>query len=245
MRRKEMKTDTNQLTGPIKPGADLHSKDLPLATTPNQIRVSRRTLYPIFALCFLMLLASVSRAETYQIISTVDSVVGGDLSKTVMTVQVGNNPINRYTITRVRKAVPTHVIKDTLVLLPPLGSGFQNYEVGEDGDYNNSFVAFFARRNFDVWGLSQRAGLLVAGSCESGAVDCSAMADWGLATLLGDLGFIRQQIELVYPGKKPIVAGLSLGSILALAAINANPSDYKGAILIDGTIYDEDLRSAL
>jgi len=143
-------------------------------------------------------------------------------------------------ITRVLKPLPPQAIKDTILILPPLGSGFQNYEVGEHGDYNNSFVAFLARRNYDVWGLSQRAQELVAGTCESGAADCSAMAEWGLATLLNDVNFIRQQIELVHPGEKPIVAGLSLGSILSLATLNAQPNDYKGAILIDGTIYDED-----
>jgi pimeloyl-ACP methyl ester carboxylesterase len=187
-----------------------------------------------------MLFASTSYAETYQIISTESSVVGDDLNKTVYTVQVGNNPIERFFISRVRKAVPDHVFKQVLLMLPPLGSGFQNYEVGENGDYNNSFVAFFARRNYDIWGFSQRAQGLVAGTCESGAADCSAMANWGLLTALQDIAFIRQQIELVHPGRDPIAAGLSLGSILSLATINAHPNDYAGAILIDGTIYDED-----
>jgi hypothetical protein len=35
------------------------------------------------------------------------------------------------------------------LLLPPLGSGFQNYEVGDDGNYDDSFAGFFAKRNYD------------------------------------------------------------------------------------------------
>ena len=202
--------------------------------------IVKRTFYPLFAICLLMLIASVGQAQPYQIISTENSVVAGDLTKTVTTVQDGNNPLNRFLITRVYKPVPNQAFQGVILLLPPLGSGFQNYEVGENDDYNNSFVAFFARRNFDVWGYSQRVQGLAAGTCESGAADCSAMAGWGLETIVNDAAFIRQQIELVHPGEKPVVGGLSLGSIAAIATINAHPNDYSGAILIDGTIYDED-----
>jgi pimeloyl-ACP methyl ester carboxylesterase len=202
--------------------------------------VVKKALYSLSAICLLMLVASVGHAQPYQIISTQNSIVGGDLSKTVTTVQVGNNPINRFKFARVRKLVPDQAIKGTILLAPPLGSGFQNYEVGENDDYNNSFVAFFARRNFDIWGYYQRVQDLVAGSCESGAVDCSPIAGWDLQSILDDIAFIRQQIELAHPGEKPVIGGLSLGSIISLAAINANPSDYAGAILIDGTIHDLD-----
>jgi pimeloyl-ACP methyl ester carboxylesterase len=200
----------------------------------------KRIFYSLFVVCLLMLTASIGYAETYQIISTEESVVGGDLTKTVMTVQVGSNPLNRFKISRVRKPGLGQAVKEVLLLLPPLGSGFQNYEVGENDDYNNSFVAFFARRNFDIWGYSQRVQDLMAGTCESGAADCSVMADWGLQTIVDDVAFIRQQIEIVYPGDKPYVGGLSLGSISAIATINAHPNDYAGAVLIEGTIYDTD-----
>ena len=76
-------------------------------------------------------------------------------------------------MTKVLKPVPDQVVRGAVMMLPPFGSGFQNYEVGENGDYNNSFVAFFARRNFLVVGYSPRVDGLTAGSCESGAIDCS------------------------------------------------------------------------
>jgi len=65
------------------------------------------------------------------------------------------------------------------------------------------------------------------------------MADWGIQTIVDDVAFVRGQIETVHPGQKPVVGGLSLGSIAGIATINAHPSDYAGAILIEGTLYDE------
>ncbi|HYO63261.1 MAG TPA: alpha/beta hydrolase [Pyrinomonadaceae bacterium] len=191
-------------------------------------------------LALLLFCAPATRAQSYQIIGTDTTTVAGDLTRTVITVQVGPNPLNRFLVTRVRKGVSPEAVKGTLLLLPPLGSGFQNYEVGDGGDYHKSFAGFFARRNFDVWGYSQRVQGLTAGTCESGAADCSAMADWGVQTILDDVAFVRQQIEQAHPGERPVVGGLSLGSILATAAVNAAPADYAGAILIEGTIYDTD-----
>ena len=182
--------------------------------------------------------AQITYAQTYQIVGSQTSTVANNLDKTVTTVQVGSHPLDRFLITRVRKAQGQSK-QGTLLLLPPLGSGFQNYEVGDGGDYANSFAGFFARRGFDVWGYSQRVQGLTSGQCESGAVDCSAMAGWGLQTILNDTAFIRQQIELAHPGEKPVVGGLSLGSIASIAVIDAAPQDYAGAILIEGSLYTE------
>ena len=199
-----------------------------------------KKLFP--RLCILALLfctGGVAQAQTYQIISTANSNMANNVIRTVTTVQVGSNPLNRFLITRVRKNISNDDLKKTILLLPPLGSGFQNYEVGDNGDYDNSFAGFFVKRDYDVWGYSQRVQGLTAGSCESGAIDCSVMADWGMQTIVDDVAFIRQQIEAVHPGEKPFVGGLSLGSIAGVATINAHPHDYAGAILIEGTLYDE------
>ena len=200
----------------------------------------KRTFFAFLVVTQLFLGAAATNAQFYQVINTENSVVGGDLNKTVTTVQEGDNPLNRFFMTRVEKPLPDQGRKGVLVILPPLGSGFQNYEVGENGDYNNSFVAFFARRNYAVVGYSPRVQGLTAGSCESGALNCSPMADWGLQTVVDDVAYIRQRVALEYPGLDVIIGGLSMGSISAMAAINANPNDYAGAILIEGTIYDED-----
>ena len=186
----------------------------------------------------LLLVAASAQAQPYQVTNTQNSVLGGDLNKTVTTVQEGNNSLNSFRMTKVAKQNSNQGVKAVMLLLPPLGSGFQNYEVGENGDYNNSFVAFFARRNIVVFGYSQRVQGIPAGSCESGAIDCSPMQDWGLQTAVDDTAYIREQIALQYPGKDVILAGLSFGSVASLASLNAHPNDYAGAILIEGSIHD-------
>ena len=200
----------------------------------------KRTFFALLIVATLLFAASIASAQPYQIINTQNSVVGGDLSKTVTTVQEGNNTLDRFKMSKVVKPLPNEAVKAVILLMPPLGSGFQNYEATDNGDYNNSFVAFFARRNFVVYGYSQRVNDLTAGSCESGAIDCSPMADWGLQTIVDDAEFIRQQIASEYPGVKIVVGGLSLGSLASLAVLNAHPNDYAGAILVDGTIHDTD-----
>ena len=76
---------------------------------------------------------------------------------------MGTNPLDRFRVSRVRKDAPGQAHRGTLLLLPPLGSGFQNYETVVGGDYGKSFAGFFARRGFDVWGYSRRVQGLAAG----------------------------------------------------------------------------------
>jgi pimeloyl-ACP methyl ester carboxylesterase len=216
------------------------SGDWPVTVNRNQ--VARRHLNSLgFALVLIStLLAGAASAQPYQIVHSETAAATNNLTRTVSTVRAGGNPLNRFFMHRVTKSLPEPVFRGAILLLPPLGSGFQNYEVSEDNNYDNSFVGFFANRGFDVWGYSQRVQGIVAGSCESGGIDCSPMAGWGLQTLLNDVAFIRQQIGLAHPGQKPIVGGLSLGSIASVAVINAAPDDYAGALLIEGTLYDND-----
>ncbi len=218
----------------VKPG------DWPVTINNNQ--TARRHLYSLALALVLIstLLAGAASAQPYQIVHSETSAVTNSLTRTVSTVQTGGNPLNRFFMHRVTKNAPESAFRGAILLLPPLGSGFQNYEVSEDNNYNDSFVGFFANRGFDVWGYSQRVQGIVAGSCESGGVDCSPMADWGLQTIVNDVAFIRQQIGLTHPGQKPVVGGLSLGSIASVAVINAAPDDYAGALLIEGTLYDTD-----
>ena len=199
----------------------------------------KTTLRAILLLA-LMSCARLAYSQNYQIVGTQTSTVANDLRKTVTTVQAGPAALDRFLVTRVQKAAPGQPHRGTLLLLPPLGSGFQSYEIGDGGDYTKSFAGFFARRGYDVWGYSQRVQGLTAGTCESGAADCSAMATWGLQTVLEDVAFIRGQIALAHPGEKPVVGGLSLGSILTVAAVNQSPQEYAGAVMLEGSLYTTD-----
>jgi len=192
-----------------------------------------------FALLALLSCARLTYAQTYQVVGTETSTPAPGLTKTVTTVQAGGNTLDRFRVTRVSKNAQASAHRGTLLLLPPLGSGFQNYEVGDGGDYDRSFAGFFARRGFDVWGYSQRVQGLTSGQCESGAIDCSAMAGWGMQTILDDVAYIRGQVGAAHPGEKPYVGGLSLGSIATVAVINQSPQDYAGAIMLEGSLYTE------
>jgi pimeloyl-ACP methyl ester carboxylesterase len=213
-----------------------------LAKPTNQVvkNIIRRTTFALFLAVQLLILATTTNAQPYQIVNTQDSVVGNNLSKTVTTIQEGNNQLDRFTYAKVKKQIPPQALKGILLVLPPLGSGFQNYEVDENGVYDNSFVAFFAENDFLVAGYSTRQGGLTAGQCESGVVDCSPMANWGLETIGDDVKYVRDQLALEYPHLKIVVLGLSMGSIASAVAIDEHPTDYAGAVMIEGTIYDED-----
>lgn len=163
----------------------------------------KRTFFALLIATQIMLAAGVAQAQPYSTITTESSIVGGDLSRTVTTIQSGEIALNSFLMTEVKKAdLPNEPLKGVILLLPPLGSGFQNYEVSDNGDYNNSFVAFFARRNFAVVGYTPRQWSLTAGACESGVVDCDPMGDWGLATVSNDVEEIRQRIGVNFPGSK-------------------------------------------
>lgn len=203
-------------------------------------RFKMRMFFALFFAAQFLLVTNVSYAQPYQVISTENSVVGNNLNKTITTIQEGNHTLNRFRMTRVVASIPNHQLEGVMLLLPPLGSGFQNYEVGENGNYDNSFVAYFASRKIAVFGYSQRVQGLTAGACESGLVDCSPMEAWGVQTMVDDVAFIRERIAQDYPGLKVFVGGLSLGSIASLATLNAHPNDYAGAILIEGTLHDTD-----
>ncbi|MBV9211061.1 MAG: hypothetical protein JOZ52_10550, partial [Acidobacteria bacterium] len=73
-----------------------------------------KQLFSSLCLIALLLCASAAYAQTYQIISSQSSVVGNNLTKTVTTVQVGSNPLNRFLMTRVRKNIPNQALKGTL-----------------------------------------------------------------------------------------------------------------------------------
>lgn len=177
--------------------------------------------------------------DDYQIVNVQTSIVANNLKRTVATVQVGDNPTNRFQMYRVRRAnVPAS--GEALLLMPPASIGFENYEITADGDYADSFAGFFAKRGYDVWGMSQRAAQLHAGDCESGVADCSVMADWGLQTLVEDATFVRGRIKAADPWARAVVGGVSLGSIAAVAVINAHPHKYVGALMLEGALVDDE-----
>jgi pimeloyl-ACP methyl ester carboxylesterase len=161
----------------------------------------------------------------------------GQLWLTDTVVQDGPHAINRFTMHRLRRPSVPH--RGTLLLLPGLGNSFRGYLFHEEGDITRSFAAVFARLGYDVWGYSPRTTGIAAGAC--GAVlDCSAALDWSVQTVVDDVAFIRSRIQDASPGRRPVVGGLSLGAIAALAVVNQHPTDYAGLLAWEGSLISDD-----
>lgn len=161
----------------------------------------------------------------------------GSLQLTETVVQEGPNAINRFTMHRLRR--PNFPAQRPLLLLPALGNRFGSYMVGDGGDVTKSFAAFFARLGFEVWGYSPRETNIHPGDCGV-AVDCSPALNWSLQTVVNDVSYIRSRIKAAVPGKAPVIGGLSLGALSALAVVNQNPKDYAGLLAWEGSIITGD-----
>lgn len=181
----------------------------------------------------------ISQAHAYTVISTTtDLAFTSPLTKTDTIIQDGTDARNRFVMHQVVKTGATH--RGTIILLPALMTNFKLYTLNENQNAMASLAAKLADANYDVYGYSPRTSLLAAGACSSGQVDCSVMANWGIATYLADIAYITQQAVAAHPGEKPALGGLSLGGILGMAAVNANPTAYSGLLIWESMIYSAD-----
>lgn len=161
----------------------------------------------------------------------------GELQLTERVVQDGPLAINRFRMHRLRRpGVPN---RGGVLLLPALGNNFGGYLTSEDGNVANSFAGFLARLGYDVWGYSPRETGITPGACGA-ALDCTPALGWSLQTVVDDAGYIRGEIKKEQPGKDPVVGGLSLGAISALAVVNAKPKDYAGLLAWEGSLVTDD-----
>ncbi len=191
----------------------------------------------VFVVLVFCMIFSLS-ATTYKVVSQtaeINETLG--LGKYQTVVQAGHNELNRFTLHRVvkldkhLKPLPVSRLKGAFMLLPGGGSNFDIYMLGPDG---SSLATFLALKGIDVYGYSPRSNGIVSGYCDSH--DCSPMANWGIATYLEDIEYLRKQIARVH-FSRPVVGGLSLGAILSIAAVNEKPNAYAGAVFWDGTLY--------
>jgi pimeloyl-ACP methyl ester carboxylesterase len=174
---------------------------------------------------------------TYTIVSvSIDRAVTQPLQKIDTVIQVGTNPVNRFTMHYVYHR--QGVVKGSIILIPSLVNNFNEYMLGDQRGPEESLAASLARAHIDVYGYSPRTSNLPPHACTTGGVDCSVIKDWDVATYVQDVEFIRSQA--VTSGWKPVVGGLSLGGFLGVAAVNANPSGYSGLLLWEAAPYSTD-----
>jgi pimeloyl-ACP methyl ester carboxylesterase len=176
--------------------------------------------------------------SAYHVVSTNVSHPHPTLERVVYEVQVGTSPLNRFAITHVQKR-SCHS-EGSLILLSPFLLPGAFYEVSESGGYQNSAAGRLADSNVDVWLVDQRRTGLAPGACESGAADCSVMADWNFDTYSNDALFALGLVKSQNPGGKPAIGGFSAGANAALATLNRAPREFSGLFLYEGTFYTED-----
>jgi hypothetical protein len=187
----------------------------------------------------VLLCANVTlKANNYTIVSEKDSIIG-DLKRSDIKVQVGENPLNVFSIQRVVKASKCGGSKGSIIMLPGSSSTFKIFEIDENGQYENSFAGFFASQGYDVFGYSPRTQSFGFGECSSGLVDCSIMKDWGFNSTLADLEYLKSFVKNFHPNQKPVLLGWSLGTFHAIAEVNAHPEDFAGAVIWEGLLYSK------
>lgn len=180
--------------------------------------------------------AHLAHANIYTVISTsTDAAFTSPLTKTDTVVQEGSDSRNRFVMHRVVKSSSSH--KGTIILLPALVTNFKLYTLDESQNAMLSLAAKLANANYDVYGYSPRTSLIPAGACSGNQVDCSIMSTWGIATYVADIDYITQQAVAAHPGEKPAIGGLSLGGMLGVATVNANPNSYSGLLTWESMLY--------
>jgi pimeloyl-ACP methyl ester carboxylesterase len=199
------------------------------------------------AVLFLVLaVPAVGRADSctsdFRVLGTQDR-PEHQLHRVTTTVQIGPNPLNQFVVERVWPVGRSPRSLRPILLSPAWGLNNRSYTIGLQpggADFENSVAANLARGGADVFLYSSRQALVAQDSCrlspDGPGIDCSEMASWGLQSRLDDLCFIRNQIAGEHGPVKPVIGGVSLGGLAALAEVNQHPDAYAGLILIEATI---------
>ena len=158
--------------------------------------------------------------------------------RTTLVFQEGQNPLNRFTIQRVRKVSLGK--QQPFLLLSPFNASLAHYELRTGSRYTDSFLGNLAENGIDVWALEDRFHRGPASSCEPDSRnDCSIMATWELRQRVTDAEFTRQLILAATGGVNPVIGGNTGGGFAALAVINAYPTHYRG-VYASGSIFSHD-----
>lgn len=180
--------------------------------------------------------------ESRKVVAESESVPAAGLSRTAMTVEEGRSSFDRFDVVRLHRSGAAGEGDTPVILLSPFGFPAEFWEAAAPGSaYEDSFGPGLALAGYDVWLVDSRLAAAQPGQCESGAVDCSPMKEWGIDTAVDDALFVAKLAKKEAScGKKPVIGGLSGGSSTALAAINGHPNKFSGLFLWEGTLYTDD-----
>lgn len=174
----------------------------------------------------------------YQVVEQASTCLPSHIERTEMTIQQGPDDFNQFDVIRLKKKGLTRA--RPVMLLAPFGFPAEFWEQSDDGTYADAFGPQVALAGYDVWMVDSRLAQAEPGQCESGAVDCSPMQNWGVETAVNDAIYIGHLAHTKSKGKKPVIGGLSGGSATALAAVNRRPEAFHGLFLWEGTLVSDD-----
>lgn len=195
--------------------------------------------YFIAALSFCQL-GEAKVPEQYRIAQVVSTSPDPELARTDYQIERGSQALNRFHVLRVRETATRHPPSSPVMLLSPFGFPAQYWELTKLGSYRDSFAARLALSGYDVWLVDSRSASVAPGGCETGAVDCSAMADWGVELAVDDAMFVHDLVRRAHPAKRPVIGGFSGGSSTAIAAVDREPRSFAGLFIWEGTLYTAD-----
>ena len=163
-----------------------------------------------------------NKGNQFQVIDTrTDSRITSPLVKIDTVVQNGLDPRNRFTMHHLYRHPGSHD-RGTIMLIPSLVANFDEYLLNENDDRMVSLAVTLALEGYVVYGYTPRTAQIPVNGCSAAQFDCSIMGTWGFAAYLSDIDYIRQQATR--GDHKPVIGGLSLGGMLGIAAVNANPN---------------------
>ena len=192
----------------------------------------------LFSLIPVLLAVTSASATTPHLVDVDVDLPAHGIVRTTLVFQEGPNPLNRFTMQRVRKVALVH--QRPLLLLSPFNASLEHYALRTGASYTESFIGNLAENGIDVWALEDRFHRGAAHACEAGrGNDCAVMGTWGLHKRVADAEWTRQLILAATGGVTPVIGGNTGGGFAALAAINAHPTHYRG-VYASGSIFSND-----
>jgi pimeloyl-ACP methyl ester carboxylesterase len=182
---------------------------------------------------------SAQAVDDYSIESIQITEPSPQLRRTRLSIEFGPGELETFDVVRVHKRGLTAINDPPVILLSPFGFQSEFWEMTQAG-YNDSFVARVALAGYDVWLVDNRSVQIAPGSCESGAVDCAPMAEWGVDAGIADAMYVQKLVKFFHPLKKPVVGGFSGGSTTAIASVDLNPHAFAGLFMWEGTPFTQD-----
>jgi pimeloyl-ACP methyl ester carboxylesterase len=182
--------------------------------------------------------ASAAYAQSFAVVEKTET-QAENLRRIHFLVQNGSSTLNRFAVERVVLSGPiAGLLSVPIILEPSLGANAAIYTIGNaagGADFAHSIAADLARAGLDVYLYSPRETALTPGQCDAPG-SCPEAAGWGFAAFLSDLAFIRDLVAQTH-AIKPVIGGYSLGGMVAVAAVNEDPTAYAGLILGDSPVW--------